>query len=503
MPFLVGAALLVSSCRADVSINVMVENDGSGVVRVELLLDEAATASIVDLERSGLALSDMAQTGWRLAGTEKLEDGGSRTIAAKDFGTARQFAEIMDELSGEDGILQDFELQRNRSFARVEYNVSGRIDTTKGLDSFADTELQELLDISVEQATEDYNVSPDNVGIEVSVGLPGDITEGQTKGLISVKDDQTTVRWAVDLASDKVSNVQATSETRKVSALVFRGLAVVAGVIAGLLVLAQLFRQFGSDKDQKKPGRKLRQKKPRGATSTSNAAATPAVSVVDDTVDPVTAKAVILDGMGVLYREGDDINKLLIPFVRSRGSIQTNDEIWSKARAMSLGRLTANQFWKDVGLTEEATVLDREYVSNHQLSPGVVRYMRALRANDVRVGCVVNGATTWAEGLRVAHSLGTLIDPWIVSGSVGVRKPDGPLLEVVRRLCELPPGLIRIVDDDLDILDTVRSHGYLTAWYNPDGTAEESRGHALMKSFDSEVARLAKESGGTVNGDGR
>ncbi len=490
---LVVVAFVVSSCRADIAIQVDVQDDGSGTVAVELLLDQEAAEAVVDLERSGLALSDMAQAGWRIGATEEVEGGGARIVAEKDFGTATQFADIMQEISGEDGIFQNFELERNRSFARVEYNVTGQINTTDGFERFSDRALEDLLEITVEQAAEDYAVSPEKVGIEFSVLLPGDITEGDTNGLTSIEDDKAIVRWAVDLASDKTSQVQATSETRKVSALVLRGLAVVAAALAVLLIVSQLFRQFGNDGSKRKP--KPKSVSARTGTSSQPDASASTASETDEQAGTEpdrthTTKAVVLDGMGVLYKEGDDINKLLIPFVRERGSIQTNAEIWSKARAMSLGRLTTTQFWKDVGLEGDAVSLDAEYVANHQLSPGVIRYMRALRGLDVKVGCVVNGATTWAEGLRKIHSLETLIDPWIVSGSVGVRKPDMPLLEVVRRLCELPPSDIRIIDDDLEILDVVRKEGYLTSWYNPEGTAEEARGHSVIRSFEAEATRL-------------
>ncbi len=496
---LAAVAVLATSCRADLTVEVDVEDDGSGTVAVELILDQEAAEAVVDLDRTGLALSDMAQSGWRIGAPVELEDGGSRIVVEKDFGTPAQFSEVMEEIGGENGIFQNFIFERNSSFARVEYNISGEIVTTDGFERFSDPELQQVLDITVEDVAEEYSLSPEKVGIKFSANLPGDISEGDTNRQPSVQDDKATVSWAVDLASDKTSQVQVVSETRKVSALVLRGLAVVAGVLAALVFVSQLFRHFGDDGTKRKPKPKRSPNTVKPAEKSAGSSKTPANASLDaesgaeDKTEPDgtdTAKAVVLDGMGVLYREGDDINKLLIPFVRERGSIKTNDEIWAKARAMSLGRLTTTQFWKDVGLRGDVLELDKAYVSNHQLSPGVIRYMRALRDLDVKVGCVVNGATTWAERLRQDHSLETLIDPWIVSGSVGVRKPDMPLLEVMRRLCEFPPADIRVIDDDLDILDVVRSEGYLTSWYAPEATAEEARGHSVIRSFEAEAARL-------------
>ena len=195
---------------------------------------------------------------------------------------------------------------------------------------------------------------------------------------------------------------------------------------------------------------------------------------------------VAIDGMGVLYREGDDVHRVLIPFARERGSVVPDAEIWAKSRAVSLGRLTTTDFWRAIGVEGEAAELDAEYVAMHQLTPGVVRFLRALRDRGVKVACVTNDGTGWSTALRRRHSLEGLIDPWIVSGAVGIRKPDGPIFEVLRRMTGEQPGSILVIDDELDILDEAREMGYRTAWFAPDGSDDDRRGHAILRGFGSE-----------------
>ena len=99
---------------------------------------------------------------------------------------------------------------------------------------------------------------------------------------------------------------------------------------------------------------------------------------------------------------------------------------------------------------------------------------------------MTNDGTGWATALRRRHSLEGLIDPWIVSGAVGIRKPDGPIFEVLRRMTGESPGSILVIDDELDILDEAREMGYRTAWFAPDGADDERRGHSILRGFGSD-----------------
>ena len=89
--------------------------------------------------------------------------------------------------------------------------------------------------------------------------------------------------------------------------------------------------------------------------------------------------------MGVLYREAEDVQSLLIPFLRERGSTMAETEIVAKARALSLGRITTGEFWRSAGLEDDHAQLDTDYLARHQLTPGVIRYLRSLRDRGVRI----------------------------------------------------------------------------------------------------------------------
>ena len=482
----VGALLTLTACRAAVDVDVDVAADGSGTVTATATLDREAAEQLLDLdlEASGLPLADLAQAGWDVEPPDRRSDGSVVVTASKAFGTAEQFAEIMEELSGPEGVYVDFELERIKSFARVDYAVTGTLDTTGGFATFGDAELDSALGRPLGQLAAELGADEASVDLGVTVSVPGDLQGTAPSGLLATDDESVRARWSANLADNEEQPVELASATREVTALVLRGVAIVAGVLAALVVFAQLLRVVFPDR------RRRRRRSPRPGRPTPEAAPSPrpapepAPAATDRNAD--RRRVVALDAMGVLYREADDVGRVLIPFIREHGSPMPNEDIEARVRQVVLGRMTTAEFWRAVGVAGEPDALDEAYVARRQLMPGVVKYLRSLRRRGLRIACVTNDATSWASKSRARHNLDGLIDPWVISSSVGVAKPDEPIYEVLRRLVSQPGEAVVVVDNDLDVLDAVRSYGFSTTWYDADGSDDDSRGHDVLRSFEAE-----------------
>ncbi|MFV0525179.1 MAG: HAD family hydrolase [Acidimicrobiales bacterium] len=482
---LVAALILgLSACRASVEVTSTVEQDGSGVVEVVAQLDPAASEALIDLDidGDGLPLADLAQAGWQVDPPTTAPDGSTTIAVSKAFGTPEQYGEVMAELNGPDGPFRDFTLVRRRGFAEVDYAVTGQIDTSDGFESFGDTPLSETLDLTLTQIATRYGAEPDDVQLSAVVVLPGQTQGEPSAGVVSDEDGgRASGRWETTLAEGAVTDVALETGTRQVAALVFQGMAVLTGVLALVLLLAQLLRIVRPDRRRPTP----RRTSAVTARTTSPTPAAPA-TLPDATEGAVSrARVMALDGHGVLYREADDVGNVLIPFVRERGTSVPDEEIVARARQLRLGRLTSAEFWALMGVNGDADELDAAYVSRHQLSPGVIRYLRAQRDAGVRVACITNDCQAWATRLRAGHSLERLIDPWVISGSVGVLKPDRPIFEVLRRVTRESASQIMVLDDDLDVLDAARDLGFATLWFAPGGTQADARGHRMLRSFEA------------------
>ncbi len=492
---LVVFGLLVAACDGTVDVVIDVEEDGSGTVIVEVGLDDEAASQLLDLESgAGLPLIDLNEAGWIIEPPAVGDDGRTTIGASKEFGTAEQMRSILDEISGTEGLFRDFDLVRTKSFARVDYELTGEL-VPQDFETFGDQALTDALGRSIESFVTDGGGTLGDVQVSLEVVLPGstngDATQNGTP--VELDDDGVARRWSIALDDPSTIPVDTASSTRNVAPLVWRGVAVVAGVLAGLILLGHLLRLLMPQgrRRKKRGGDQRARPSAKGPAKEADASRQPVVESDEDDeaidLDEETSDepaVVALDGMGVLYREGQDIAEILLPFVREMGSEVTSDEVISRARALSLGRLTPADFWRMVGVEGDPEELDEAYLSRIQLAPGVVAFLRDLRERGVQVACITNDNSVWANKLRARHSLSGLIDPWVISGAVGVRKPDWPIFEVLRRVTRQAPASILVVDDNLDNLDAAREFGYQTAWFAPDGDPAGGRNHAILRSFN-------------------
>jgi HAD superfamily hydrolase (TIGR01509 family) len=487
--FLLAAAFAASACQADVDVHVTVNEDGSGIVETETRLDQEASAALLDLETEadGLPLSDLLRSGWNVSPPEREPDGFTVVTASKEFGSTAQFAEIMDEITGEEGVFRNFRLFRTKTFARVGYRVIGTIDTNGGLDSFSDSKLDRALGQSIGDLAAGYGASDEDVGFRFEVALPGQLEGEAPPSAASVDSAAPIAVWNASLGDPDITTIELESATREVAPLALRGVAVVVAVLAGVVVFAQLLRVLFPERRRRSPRRKGPPAKAKRPPPPSVDAPPPIAGPHRDAApeQPTGPRVVALDGLGVLYRRSEEASRVLVPFARARASTVTDDEIEAKARLLELGRITTGQFWSAIGVAGDPETLDEAYLSQLQLTPGVVKYLRSLRTRGVRVACITNEAAEWAARLKDQHNLSGLIDPWVVSGVVGVRKPDRSIFEVLRRTTGEHPSAILVVDDELDVLDGARALGFATAWFAPDGGEELARGHSIIRRFDA------------------
>src|SRR5690606_38183981 len=94
---LVALALLVlTGCRADVTVGVDVEEDGSGVVEVTVELDADAVARVEGLD--DLRTDDLEDAGWAVAAPEETDDGGLVLVASKPFVDPADLTAVLGEV---------------------------------------------------------------------------------------------------------------------------------------------------------------------------------------------------------------------------------------------------------------------------------------------------------------------------------------------------------------------------------------------------------------------
>jgi epoxide hydrolase-like predicted phosphatase len=94
--------------------------------------------------------------------------------------------------------------------------------------------------------------------------------------------------------------------------------------------------------------------------------------------------------------------------------------------------------------------------------------VRAARAGGLRTALLSN---SWSVDDYDRDVLGELFDVWVISGEVGLRKPDPAIYVLASERMELPPEAIAFVDDLPGNLKPARALGMTTIAHRGDAHA--------------------------------
>jgi hypothetical protein len=174
----VSALLLCSACQVTIGVGVDAKQNGSGVVRAGVGLDDDALRQIPDLAQQ-LRVDDLKKAGWNIVGPRKEGDKRTWVRATKPFANPNAAARALTELNGPNGPFKGFRLTSKHSFLRTKTTFNGTVDRI-GSKNLADPRLQQQLsgagvDTNVlEQQLN--NLINRTVRTEVVVHLPGSVS---------------------------------------------------------------------------------------------------------------------------------------------------------------------------------------------------------------------------------------------------------------------------------------------------------------------------------------
>jgi HAD superfamily hydrolase (TIGR01509 family) len=195
---------------------------------------------------------------------------------------------------------------------------------------------------------------------------------------------------------------------------------------------------------------------------------------------------IVLDAMGVIYRVGDDVGELLIPFIFREGGIDDVRQIEQLYLQASLGAISSREFWNRVGLGEE--VEDR-YLRALELSGGIVEFLEAMRERGARLACLSNDVGQWSVKTRHRFGLEDYIRTWVISGDVHCRKPDTRIYRILLDTLDCPAESVIFVDDREKNLVPARSCGIRCIRFADRLSTEEPDASPVARGF-RDVARL-------------
>jgi HAD superfamily hydrolase (TIGR01509 family) len=182
-----------------------------------------------------------------------------------------------------------------------------------------------------------------------------------------------------------------------------------------------------------------------------------------------------------MYPIGDDVKDLLCPFIAEKGGISDIDKITSLYTVASLGNMTAIEFWQSVGI---APSLEDEYLQRHKLADGLIEFLEAINSRGGEVWCLSNDLSEWSGKLRGRFKLERYFRGFVISGDVGVRKPDPTIFQHLIRRIDVNAGNAVFVDDNPKNLDSATELGFDTILFDTSGKNLSHSVHKSARNFN-------------------
>ena len=196
----------------------------------------------------------------------------------------------------------------------------------------------------------------------------------------------------------------------------------------------------------------------------------------------------MLDAMGVIYAVGDDVRYLLRPFIAEKGGIRDADKIQSLYDTAVLGRISASELWEGVDLNPE---IEDEYLQRYKLTDGLIGFLEAINHQGVEVWCLSNDLSEWSRKLRIRFGLDKYFRCFVVSGDVGVGKPDRAIFEHLIRHLNVSPCEVVFVDDKQRNLDAAAEIGFDTILFAPADCNLTDERHQVATTFNDILSLLS------------
>ena len=191
---LLTCAIVLASCRVDVSVDMTVDPDGTGTIIVVATADAELVEQVPTIA-DDLALEDAIAAGWTVDGPTATASGGLTVTLTHNFFSDQEASNLLASLGPP---FNQMSYARNRAGDDTTNRVSGLLGLPDGFAAFADDDLVAAVgSVPFEERLAASGATPETaLGAIVRLSLPGTIDTEQTNG---VSIDGGRLEWTVPM----------------------------------------------------------------------------------------------------------------------------------------------------------------------------------------------------------------------------------------------------------------------------------------------------------------
>ncbi|NND75052.1 MAG: hypothetical protein HKN44_08605 [Ilumatobacter sp.] len=175
---LLACAVALAACQVDVTVDVVVEPDGTGLITVAVVADADVVRQVPTLAEE-LVLDDVIEAGWSIDGPNPTDDGGLQIVMSHPFRSQGEATNLLQSLGPP---FTSMELGRGTNGDVTTNRLSGRLVLVDGFESFADDELVAAVGaLPFASQIEASGATPEtSMSVRVRALLPGVLNEEAT-----------------------------------------------------------------------------------------------------------------------------------------------------------------------------------------------------------------------------------------------------------------------------------------------------------------------------------
>lgn len=232
------AVVLLGACRVETTVGVSVDDDGSGQIAVDVVLDADAVRRVGDVKEE-IRTSDLRAAGWEVEGPQPVDGGGQRLRVSRPFNTPQEAEAIFRSLATPESPFGRVDIDQRRGFWSTKTTFAATVDLSGGLEAFSDPQLSEALGgqplgVPAEQLEQRLGAALDRVfQLRVAARLPGDIESNAPRQL------RGGAMWTPKLGETVTLEASSTAVNRP--RIVFAVIALTSAVAAVALAGSRLF----------------------------------------------------------------------------------------------------------------------------------------------------------------------------------------------------------------------------------------------------------------------
>jgi hypothetical protein len=172
--------VVLASCRVDVSVDMVVEPDGTGTITMVAVADAELVEAVPSLA-DDLALDDVVAAGWAVEGPTATADGGLTVTLRHNFFSDAEASNLLNSLGPP---FSQMSYVRNTSSEDTTNRLSGLLGLPSGFESFADDDLIAAVgSLPFADELAQAGATPESsMSAVIRVTLPGEIDADQTNG---------------------------------------------------------------------------------------------------------------------------------------------------------------------------------------------------------------------------------------------------------------------------------------------------------------------------------